>query len=162
MLSIIILSGITVLFLIISLIADKRKTFNGLKKAWIMFINLLPPFITILIAVSVLLFFTPKEELVKWLGKESGAAGMLIAALAGSISLIPGFIAYPLAKILVDSGVSYQVIAIFITTLMMVGILTLPIEKKFFGLKAAIIRNLLSFAGAIIIGLTIGILWEIL
>ena len=68
------------------------------------------------------------------------------------------FFAYPLAGILVKSGVSYSVIAVFITTLMMVGILTLPLEAKYFGLKTAIIRNALYFVGAIIIGLIIGLI----
>jgi hypothetical protein len=34
----------------------------------------------------------------------------------------------------------------------MVGILTIPIEARFFGLKTAIIRNSLSFIGAILVG----------
>jgi len=39
----------------------------------------------------------------------------------------------------------------------MVGVLTLPIEFKYFGKKAAIMRNVLSFFGAIIVGLLIGL-----
>ena len=108
------------------------------------------------------MFFTPKEFLIKWLGKDSGALGMVIAAVIGSISLIPGFIAYPLGAILIQNGVTYSVIAVFITTLMMVGIVTLPLESKFFGWNAAITRNVLSFIGAIIIGISIGLLWKIL
>jgi uncharacterized membrane protein YraQ (UPF0718 family) len=162
MLSIIILAIFTFICLIISFIADKKKTIEALKKGGKMFINLLPPFISILILVSVLLFLMPKEILTKWLGKESGFLGMVIATLAGSISLIPGFIAYPLGKILIDNGVEYSVIAIFITTLMMVGIVTLPIEKKFFGLKVAIIRNVLSFIGALVIGVLMGALWSVI
>jgi uncharacterized membrane protein YraQ (UPF0718 family) len=39
----------------------------------------------------------------------------------------------------------------------MVGVLTLPLEAKYFGLKISIIRNVLSFIGALVIGLVIGI-----
>jgi uncharacterized membrane protein YraQ (UPF0718 family) len=67
------------------------------------------------------------------------------------------FITYPLAAILLKSGVSYRVLAVFITTLLMVGVLTLPLEAKYFGLKVSVIRNVLSFIGALIIGLAIGI-----
>ncbi|HOV13124.1 MAG TPA: hypothetical protein PK771_02475, partial [Spirochaetota bacterium] len=116
--------------------------------------------LSILALISVVLYLTPNELLIKWLGKESGEKGMFIAALLGSISLIPGFIAYPLGGILVKNGVGYPVIAIFITTLMMVGILTFPIEKKFFGFKVAFLRNLFCFIGAIIIGLLIGLIWS--
>ena len=44
------------------------------------------------------------------------------------------------------------------TTLMMVGVVTLPLETKYFGKKIAILRNVLNFAAAIIIGVLIGII----
>lgn len=160
--SIFILLILTILCLIISFIFDKNKTVEALKRGLKMFLNLLPPFILILIIVSILLYLTPNEVLVKWLGEKSGLTGMFIAAIIGSISLIPAFIAYPLGNILIKNGVSYTVVAVFITTLMMVGIVTLPVEKEFFGLKVAILRNTLSFIGAIISGLLIGILWRLL
>ncbi len=51
-------------------------------------------------------------------------------------------------------------IAVFISTLMMVGIVTIPVEIKYFGKKAAIIRNafafLFSFVVAIAIGMVLG------
>jgi hypothetical protein len=77
--------------------------------------------------------------------------------LAGIDLADPGFIAFPLGAILVRSGVSYQVVAVFITTLMMVGILTLPLEAKYFGWRVSILRNALSFAGALLVGLLMGI-----
>ncbi|HOJ63178.1 MAG TPA: hypothetical protein PLE45_02045 [Spirochaetota bacterium] len=163
MISILILLIFTIICLIVSFILNKEKTIRALKIGLKMFLNLLPPFLSILILVSVLLYFTPKEILTKLFGKEEWSfIGAFFAAIIGSISLIPGFIAYPLGKILIQNGVSYSIIAIFITTLMMVGIITLPIEKKFFGLKVAIIRNSFSFVGAIIVGLLIGILWGII
>jgi uncharacterized membrane protein YraQ (UPF0718 family) len=122
-----------------------------------MFLNILPALLTVLILVSVFLYAVPARLLTEWLGKGTGWAGVASAALLGSISLIPGFIAFPLGAILVRSGVSYQVIAVFITTLMMVGILTLPLEAKYFGWKVSILRNALSFAGALLVGLLMGI-----
>jgi len=107
--------------------------------------------------VSVFLYLVPKETLSNLLGKNSGVTGFVIAALLGSVSLIPMYITYPLAGILLKSGVSYRVLAVFITTLMMVGVLTLPLESKYFGWKVAVLRNVLSFIGAIIVGLIIGL-----
>lgn len=158
----IILGFITIVLLTTSFIFDKEKSISGLKKGIMMFLNLLPTLITVLIIISSLLYFIPNELLLKLFGKESGLKGMILAAIVGSISLIPGFIAYPLGNILIKQGVSYSVIAIFITTLMMVGIVTLPIEKKYFSMKVALIRNFLSFIGAIVIGLLMGTLWGLL
>ena len=152
----------TIAAVLISLLLNKKKTTAGVKKGMKMFLNLLPPFITVLIAVSFVLAFLPKEVLQKLLGADSGIAGFFIAAGLGSIALIPGFIAYPLASVLLKNGVSYPVISVFITTLMMVGIVTLPIERKFFGWRVAITRNVLSFIGALIIGAGMALIWGLI
>lgn len=149
---------ITAIAIACSLLVDRQKTWYGIKKGLKMFMNLLPALLNILVLVSIVLYLLPKETLVKWLGHDSGGLGLIVAAILGSISLIPGFIAFPLGSILLKSGVSYQVIAVFITTLMMVGILTLPLEAKYFGMRVALLRNALSFIGAVIIGVFIGIL----
>ena len=122
-----------------------------------MFFDLLPSLLTVLALVSVFLYLVPDETIILLLGSKSGAMGIAIAAMVGSIALIPAFIAFPIAEILMVKGVSYPVVAVFITTLIMVGVLTLPIEIKYFGKKAALMRNGLSFFGALIVGLLIGI-----
>jgi len=152
-----ILIFISVVCLILSLAVDQRKTFEGIKRGLKMFLNLLPALLIVLILVSIFLYLVPDKTIIKLLGAKSGVMGVVIAAAVGSIALIPAFIAFPLAKILLVKGVSYTVVAVFITTLIMVGVLTLPVEFKYFGKKAAIMRNVLSFLGAIIVGLLIGL-----
>jgi len=150
------LSIITALCLIISFAVNRQKTWAGIKKGVVMFIRLLPTLILMLALISVVLFLIPNETLVKYMGEGSGVKGWITAALLGSVALIPGFIAYPLCGILIDNGVAYSVIAVFITTLMMTGFLTLPAEVKFFGWKVSVIRNLVSLAAALFIGLIMG------
>lgn len=148
---------IVALCLMISLIANVNKTFQGITRGLKMFLNILPPLLLVLILVSIFLYLVPDRTIIILLGKRNDIFGILLAALVGAIALIPGFVAFPLARILLDRGVSYSVIAVFITTLVMVGILTLPLEIKYFGKKAAIMRNVLSFIGALIIGALMGI-----
>ncbi len=150
------LSIFTAICLIVSLIVNRQKTWAGVKKGVVMFLRLLPTLILMLALVSVVLYLIPEEKLAKYMGEGSGIAGWVTAALFGSVALIPGFIAYPLCGILVKSGVAYSVIAVFITTLMMTGFLTLPVEAKFFGWRVSIIRNLVSLAAALFIGLIMG------
>ena len=148
----------TIFGLVLSLFLDREKTIVGIKKGLKMFFNILPAFLNVLIAVSVFLFMVPNEIIIRYLGKGTGFGGILVASLVGSVALIPGFISYPLAAILLQQGASYSVVAAFVTTLMMVGVITLPLEIKFFGKRVAIIRNALSFVGAIIIALLIGVI----
>ena len=80
----------------------------------------------------------------------------MAAAVIGSITLIPGFISYPIASVLIMEGASYAVVATFMTTLMMVGVVTLPLEIKYFGRSVAVLRNVLNFVAAVVIGTCVG------
>jgi uncharacterized membrane protein YraQ (UPF0718 family) len=102
------------------------------------------------------LFFVPSPLIAHYLGANSGWYDFALAAFIGSISLISGFIAYPLAATLLKQGAIYDVVAVFMTTLMTVGVITLPLEIKYFGKKAAILRNAFSLIAAIILGVFIG------
>jgi len=53
--------------------------------------------------------------------------------------------------------VLYMVLSAFTTTLMMVGVLSYPIEKEYFGVKVTIIRNVISFFIALVIAVMTGI-----
>ena len=143
---------LTAILTVISFIFNKKKTLKGIKKGIMMFLKILPTLLSVIIVVSVVLYFVSDKILIEYLGKNAGMEAYFSAATIGSVSIIPGFIAYPLAGILLKTGVSFSVLSVFITTLKMVGILTIPIEAKFFGLKTAIIRNVLSFVGAILVG----------
>lgn len=146
------ISIITFVLLGLSFLFDVQKTLKGIRKGLTMFMNLLPVLLLMLALVSIVLFLVPNELLIQYMGKDAGMEGWVMAALLGSVALIPGFIAYPLCGVLIKSGVAYTSIAVFITTLTMVGFVTLPLEAKFFGWKTSIIRNLLSFIAAIFIG----------
>ncbi|NPV02232.1 MAG: permease [Brevinematales bacterium] len=143
----------------LSFIVDKEKTLKGLLKGARMFLNLLPSFIVVLSLVAVVLTLLPKEVLIQLMGEQSGFLGFAIAAVFGSVTLIPGFVAYPLSAVLIKNGVSYPIIAVFITTLMMVGVVTLPLESKYFGWKPAILRNFFSLIAALLIGTLMAVLW---
>ena len=147
---------------LVSFILDRKKTIAGFKKGWNMFKNVLIPFLSILILVSILLYVIPPSVINRLLGSGSGALGFAIAAVVGSITLIPGFISYPIAAGLISQGASYAVVATFMTTLMMVGVVTLPLEIKYFGRRAAIARNVLNFFAAIIIGLLVGLILDVI
>ena len=144
-------------FLILSFIKDKKKTLLALKKAWKSFENILPQFLSILVIIGIMLAVLSPEVISGLIGEKSGWLGMLVASLIGSVTLIPGFVAFPLASALLKSGAGFMQIAVFISTLMMVGIVTIPLEIKFFGKKAALLRNSLAFVFSFIVAIAIGV-----
>ena len=114
-----------------SFMKDKRKTLMALKKAWKSFGNILPQFLSILVIIGIMLAVLSPEVISGLIGEKSGWWGMLMASIVGSITLIPGFVAFPLASALLNSGAGFMQIAVFISTLMMVGIVTIPLEIKY-------------------------------
>lgn len=151
-----ILYGITIVLLIISYYKDKKKTKTALKKAWKSFENIMPEFLTVIMLVGILLALLNAEVISKIIGNNSGWFGTVIAAVVGAITLIPGFVAFPTAAMLVENGAGYMQIGAFVSTLMMVGIVTMPVEIKYFGKKLTILRNLFAFIFSFIVAFVIG------
>lgn len=147
--SAIILYFATALVLGLSFMKNKQKTVLALKKGCKAFENILPQFLSILLLIGFLLAVLDEATISRLLGADSGIMGMTIAATIGSITLIPGFIAFPLAASLLAAGAGYGQIAMFLTTLMMVGVVTLPLEITYFGKRLAIERNILSLIYAV-------------
>ncbi len=145
-----ILTGISV---IVSFIVNREKTKKaiiiGIKKLW----KITSPFFSILIVVSIVLYLIPDNVIIKYLGSTESYLGIITASIIGSVTVMPGPITYPLCAILVNEGVSYSVIAAFSSSLMLVGVISFPLEKAYFGEKLAILRNVLSLIIALIIAI---------
>lgn len=149
---------ITGLLLVISLIASRKKTLMALKKAWRSFEGILPELIAILLFVGLLIALLNPETISQLLGESSGVLGLLIASAIGSITLIPGFVAFPTAVMLLNNGAGITQIALFISTLMMVGVVTFPVEKKYFGIRLTIMRNVMAFGFSFIVAGLMGVI----
>jgi uncharacterized membrane protein YraQ (UPF0718 family) len=142
--------------LIYSRVRDRQKTKKSLMVARKAFLNILPEFSAILVLIAIVLTVVPAGVIRSLLGGQSGIWGMLLSALIGSVTLIPGFIAFPLAKSLLDAGAGVAQIVVFISTLMMVGFVTAPLEIRYFGKRQTLLRNgmalVYSFLAAAIVG----------
>ncbi len=144
--------------LLLSFCKSKQKTKKALKKAWKSFENILPQFLALILLIGMMLTILDAETISKLFGDSSGMWGVLLFAVVGAITLIPGFIAFPLAAALLQSGAGVMQIAAFVSSLMMVGIITMPLEIQTFGKKVAIIRNLSAFAFSFVVASVMGVL----
>jgi uncharacterized membrane protein YraQ (UPF0718 family) len=153
---------LTALAVVVSFTIDRKKTVKailvGMKKLW----KITPPFLSILVGVSIVLYLIPNEMIAKYLGESSQLLGLFLASVIGSVTMMPGPIVYPLCGILLEQGVTYSVIAAFSTSMMMVGVLTFPLEKSYFGTKFALLRNGVSLLIALVIALIFSIVKGVL
>jgi uncharacterized membrane protein YraQ (UPF0718 family) len=148
---------ITIIFLIISFIKNKPETRGALKKALGMGRGMAKSLIFVILLIGLILAYIPPESIAAFVSSQNIFVATIGSALFGTITLIPAFIAFPLVGTLVNASVSLVPAVAFLTTLTMVGIVTFPLEKKTFGLKFTVTRNVLSFVFAIIIALFMGV-----
>jgi uncharacterized membrane protein YraQ (UPF0718 family) len=146
----------TAMLLAFSFFKDKEKSLQALNIAWKRFVRIAPDFVLVLILMSLILSFLPNQVIAAILGNGAQWVSVIAAALIGSVTLMPGFVAFPLCGILLKQGVSYMVLSAFTTTLMMVGVLTFPVERAYFGTRATLLRNALSLGTALLVAAATG------
>ena len=154
----ILINAIAVIGFLIAFIKDREKAIKSLKMAGKSFIRMLPMVFIIIIAIGLLLGFVPPEQISRFVGDQSGLGGVLLVGVVGALMHIPALLSFPLAASLLKDGASVTAVAAFITTLTMIGMITLPLEIKILGKKMALLRNGLSFVIAISIAFIMGVI----
>jgi uncharacterized membrane protein YraQ (UPF0718 family) len=141
---------------VVSLVKNRKKTKMAFIKAWKAFENILPQFIAIMVIIGVVLAVLDPETISGIIGAESGWMGVTIATVIGAVTLMPGFVAFPTAALLLTGGAGYMQIGAFVSSLMMVGVVTLPVEFQVFGKRTALLRNAFALVFSFIVALVIG------
>jgi uncharacterized membrane protein YraQ (UPF0718 family) len=153
---VVVLYALTLVLLLLSLWASPDKTAAALRTAGRQFLKVAPAFVFMLVCVAVALYLVPEPAISRLLARENRWLATASAAGLGSISVMPGFIAFPLCGILLQKGALYMVLSAFSTTLMMVGIATFPLERTYLGTRLALARNLVSLGIALVVAIATG------
>ncbi len=144
--------------LIASLLKSKEKSKKAFKVAGKALIKTAPSILTVLGIVGLTLGILTPETISNLVGAEAGFTATIVAAVLGAITLIPSLVAFPLAGSLLRSGATVMTISAFVTTLVMVGIVTAPMEIETLGKKFTLLRNGLGFLAALIIAGIMGMI----
>ena len=136
-----ILYAIAIILISISFIKDRNKTKDALLKSWKSFRNIIPDMLSIMLFVGLSLSILTPSLISSIIGEKSGLIGIIYSTLIGSIALVPSFVVFPLGHTLVQNGAGLPQVAVLMSTLMSVGITTLPMEQKIFGRSFAYSRN---------------------
>lgn len=156
----IVLYTLCLILLILSFCKNRDKTKTALKKGWKSFEIIMPQFLGIIFAIGILLAIIKPSVVSKLIGSSSGFLGILISALVGSITIMPTFVAFSTGSTLLNNGAGYGPVAALISTLTLVGIVTLGLESKYIGKKAAVLRNFICFLFSLIVALFIGFIFN--
>lgn len=156
MTTIIVIYGLLSVCLGLSLWKSRQKTMRSFKVAAKSLWSMAPGLLAIVGVVGLILGILPPETITQLVGEEAGLMATATAAVLGAITLIPALISFPLAASLLRSGATVTTIAAFITTLVMVGFVTAPMEMRALGKRFTLLRNGLSFVAALAIAALMG------
>jgi len=144
--------------LVFALVKDRVRTKQSIGVTVKSFIRILPTVFIIIVIIGLLMAFVPTDQISRFIGDQSGFGGLVAVAAAGAVLHIPALLSFPLAASLLQNGAGVAAVTAFITSLTMIGVVTLPLEIKELGKRMAFLRNGLSFIIAIVIALIMGVI----
>ncbi len=110
-------------------------------------LSIIPP---IFILLGLLDVWISRETMIKLMGKESGAKGVLLAFFFGSATVGPLYGAFPVAAVFMKKGVKFSNIMIFIGAWSTTKIPMLLFEISSMGAPFALTRLLVNIPGIMI------------
>jgi uncharacterized membrane protein YraQ (UPF0718 family) len=158
MISGIILYTIATIYVSVSFIKDRHKTKVAFLSSWKMFLNALPDLLAIMLFIGLALSLLTPPLISSIIGESSGLLGIIYSTIIGSIALVPSFIVFPLGHTLIQNGAALPQVAVLMSTMMSVGLVTLSMEQKSFGRSFAYSRNLSAIIMSLLFALIIGVL----
>ncbi|MCK4358582.1 MAG: permease [Candidatus Cloacimonetes bacterium] len=127
---------------------------SGAKESITISIKILKSIIPILIIVIfftfIINFFLKPQKIVKYLSKESGIKGWVIATISGIISHGPPFVWYPMIQGLREKGMSTGLSAVFFYN-RAIKIPLLPMMIFYFSLKFVVVLTVLMIIASFVV-----------
>lgn len=146
---------IALVALLFSFAKDRERTFKALLMGGRSLLVLVPSLLAMASLIGLVLAITPADTIAR-LFSSQGAGNFILIAMLGSVITMPAPVAFPFAGSLLKLGATLPSLAVFITTLTMVGIVSAPLEIEHFGARFTIARQVMSFVLALVIGVLMG------
>lgn len=130
--------GFVVVVYCILFILSPENVVKSLRVSGNILVNLIPVFIMVVFFMGITNYFFKPKAVSKYLGKESGLKGWIIAALAGILSHGPIYVWYPLLKEFRQKGMRTGLMAVFLYN-RAIKIPLLPLLIYYFGAEFCIL-----------------------
>lgn len=155
-----IMIGIASVMTTVAYLKSPSLPLEGLRDGGEMFWGILPTMVLAFIAAGMISKVMPREFLARWMGDESGLRGLVVGAVAGSITPGGPFIQFPIVVALLKSGAGVGPLMAYISAWSLLGINRLLVyEIPLLGSKLALCRIMASLVFPIVIGMITRVLW---
>lgn len=138
--------------LLMSAFKDWPKTQKSLMVTLRAMLTVFPVLFLVFTLMGLMGALVPKEVIATWLGSGSGLLSILLGEIIGAVALILPAAVFPFSGFLRDQGANYGALVGFIMTAILIGVSSLPLEIKVFGLRFTIVRNVLTFVSVFVMG----------
>ena len=134
---------------------DGRARFTEILTGdFLLFVDILPKVLAACLIASFVAVLMPREAVVRWVGAESGIAGLLIATLAGVICPGGPITIFPIASAFLAVGADVGATVAFITSWTLLGYARVLVwELPFFGTEFVVWRLIVALPLPIVAGL---------
>ena len=128
------------------------KTFIALKDGVVLLLKMLPLFVCVVFFSSFIALFLSPKTIQKYMGKQSGLKGIVIAAILGTLIVGPLWVLFPLFGTLLKKGAKVSVVGAMIGAF---AIKTpwIPYAAGFLGWKFITVTVILTLVYAVVEGL---------
>lgn len=123
--------------------------FINTKSSIIQMLSILPP---VMLLLSLMDVWIPREYFIKYMGDNSGIIGILLAFVIAFFAAGPMYAAFPFTAVLIKKGVKFSNIIIFLNAWCVTKASTLLFEFSALGYKFTLARLLIDIPGVIILG----------
>ena len=113
------------------------KTINTTTSSILQMLSVLPP---IMIMLGLMDVWVPREQLMKYMGNNSGIIGIFLAMLIGSIAAGPMYASFPFTAVLIKKGAKFSNIITFMNSWCLIKISTLLFEFSALGYKFTLVK----------------------
>jgi uncharacterized membrane protein YraQ (UPF0718 family) len=134
-----IMSAIIVVFVMLYFVFPAKGEVS-LKNSWQFFIEMMEILPAVTILIGILSVWATQEMVTKYLGKESGFKGFLVALLMGTLPAGPLYVAFPIAKALRMKGASVGNMVTYLSVFAAIKLPQLLMEWRFLGWKFTLLR----------------------
>lgn len=112
-------------------------------------LTVLPP---IMVLISLLDVWVPRETMMKYMGEKSGPMGVILSILMGSIAAGPMYASFPFTSVLLRKGVKFSNIITFMSAWCVTKVSTFMFEFTALGYRFSLVRLAVDLPGIIILG----------
>jgi uncharacterized membrane protein YraQ (UPF0718 family) len=128
-----------------------ENAYKSLEASGDILVKLIPILFLVVLLMGVLNYFLKPKSISKYLGKDSGARGWVVAVFAGIVSHGPIYAWYPLLKELRTQGMRQGLAAVFLYN-RAIKIPFLPVMIYYFGAAFAVVLLIFTIIASLIEG----------